>query len=319
MAANLAQAWHNLGMMLDAGVPLLRSLDTVGGGLNFRQKQAFHKLSDDISKGSTLAEAMSRSRRVFDPLDITLVESAEASGNLPQLLAMLSKWYEFTRRIKRKTIAAMILPISMIHAAAVFAPLPSIFLGGPSTRPYLHQVIGILLIFYVPAVTIFAVVRLTPKTGAARVMLDYMAYMVPILGKALYKLALTRYCRVFHMLFKAGVPVTTCAEKAASATSYAVVTKRVEATVEAAKAGGQLSEGFSPNLPGEFLNIWQVGEETGKLDDITNRMGEHYGEDAELLFTEFGSWFARAVYALVMIVMAYHVMKNFQLVYRSIL
>jgi type II secretory pathway component PulF len=314
VASTLALAYHNLSIMLDAGVPVLRSLNTVASGSEPRLRAAFRKLAETVSKGNPLAETMAQSPKIFAPLDVMLVQAAEESGNLPQALELLSKWHEFSGRITRKMLSAMTLPIVLIHVTAFIAPLPAFALGGWQTMAYLITVAKILLLFYLPAGVIFVIVRMTPKTGAARRLLDRLVLRIPILGRGVYKLALSRYCWAFHMLCGAGLPITDCAEKAASATTNAVVTDLFRPAAASAKAGNAVSDGFSAKLPPDFVDIWRIGEETGQLDDVTRRLADNNGQDAEFWFDEFARWFPRFVYALVCLVMIYYIFRNFSLI-----
>lgn len=314
MAHTLALAYHNLSIMLDAGVPLLRSLNTVASGSSPRLRAAFLTLADTVSKGNPLAETMAQCPKIFDPLDVMLVQAAEESGNLPQALGLLSKWHEFSQRITRKMLSAMTLPVVLIHVTAFLAPLPRLAFGGWQIMPYLMTVARILLLFYVPAIAIFLIVRMTPKTGLARRLLDQMTLRIPILGRAVYRLALSRYCWTFHILCGAGLPITDCAEKATSATTNAVVTDLFEPAAESARAGSPVSDGFSWKLPPDFVDIWYLGEETGQLDDVTKRLADKNGEEAEFWFNEFARWFPRLVYVLVCLVMIYYIFRNFSMI-----
>jgi len=310
VGVTIGLAYHNLSTMLYAGVPLLRSLNTVSAGLDGRLRPAFLELAEAVSKGNTLAETMAQSPGVFKPLDVMLVEAAETSGSLPELLELLSRWYEFCRHIGRSIFSGMMLPLVLIHLTAIFAPMPGFFLGGWQPLPFISESVRILSLFYIPVGIIYFILRFTPKAGPLRRALDRLTLMIPLLGQAVYKLALSRYCWVFHMLLKAGVPITVCAEKAASITGNAVVADRVRPAAESAKRGEPVSEGLSAELPAELLNIWRVGEETGELDNVTKRLADRYGEDADFLFTQFGQWLPRIVYFLVCLLIIYYILRN---------
>jgi type IV pilus assembly protein PilC len=315
---SLALAYHNLSIMLDAGVPLLRSLNTLSSGLNPRMRAAFLRLADSVSKGNTLAEEMTKSPNTFNPLDVMLIQAAETSGSLPESFKLLSEWHEFSSRIGKKMLSGMLLPVLLIHATAFIAPFPGFILGDWQIRPYLTSAVTILLLFYIPAAIIFIILRMTPKTGLFRRLLDRLTLKIPLLGRAVYKLALSRYCWVFHMLTMAGVPITDCAERAASATSNAVVTDLVKPAVASAKAGRAVSDGFPSKLPADFLEIWRVGEETGKLDDVTKRLADDNAEAAEFWFTEFARWLPRLIYFLVGLLMIYYIFVNFSKVMTTV-
>jgi len=311
VANSLALAYHNLSTMLDAGVPLLRSLNTIGSGLNPHMRRAFLGLAESVSKGNTLAETMTESPNIFDPLDVTLIQAAETSGNLPESFKLLSEWHEFSHHIRKKILSGMTLPFLLIHAIAFIAPFPGLALDGWQIKPYLISVVKILLLFYIPAAIIFIILRMTPKTGLLRRLLDRLTLRIPALGRAVYKLALSRYCWVFHMLCKAGMPITDCAERAASATANAVVTDLVKPAAASAKAGQLVSDGFPSKLPMDFLEIWRVGEETGNLDDVTRRLADDNAEASEFWFAEFARWLPRLVYFLICLLMIYYIFVNF--------
>lgn len=316
MAKGLALAYHNLSIMLEAGVPLLRSLKTVGSGLKPKMRRAFLRLAESASKGNTLAETMAQSPKTFDPVDVTLIRAAETAGSLPDSFKLLSEWHEFSHRIGKKILSGMILSILLIHATAFLAPVPAFALGGWQIKLYLISVVKILLLFYIPAAIIFIILRMTPKTGPLRRLLDRLTLKIPLfLGRAVYKLALSRYCWVFHVLIKAGIPITDCAEKAAAATGNAVITDLFKPAVASAKAGRPVSDGFPSKLPLDFLEIWRVGEEIGNLDDITKRLADNNAEDAEFWFTEFARWLPRLVYFFIAILMIYFVFRFYLSIY----
>ncbi len=318
MSNSLALAYHNLSIMLDAGVPLLRSLNTLSSGLKPRMRAAFLRLADSVSKGNTLAETMTKSPNIFNPLDVMLIQAAETSGSLPESFKLLSEWHEFSGRIAKKMLSGMTLPVLLIHATAFIAPFPGFVLGDWQIGPYLTSAVTILLLFYIPAAIIFIILRMTPKTGLFRRLLDRLTLRIPLLGRAVYKLALSRYCWVFHMLTKAGVPITDCAERAASAAANAVVTDLVKPAAASAKAGKPVSDGFGSKLPMDFLDIWRVGEEAGKLDAVTKRLADDNAEAAEFWFNEFARWLPRLIYCLVSLMMIYYILVNFSKVMSAV-
>ena len=311
MPDDLAMTYHNLSVMLDAGVPLLRSLNTVGSGLKPRMREAFLALADGVSKGNPLAETMSQNPKLFDPIDVTLVRVAETSGSLPELIGLLSKWHELSRRITKKMLSGMALPVLVITLVAIVAPIPGSILGGWGTTSYLFEMARILLLFWAPAGLIFLIVRKTPRTGPLRRLLDHLVLRIPILGTAVYKLALSRYCWVFHMLCKAAVPVTDSVGMAASATGNAVVGDLFRPAIESVRAGEPICDGFSSKLPTEFVEIWRAGEETGQLDDVSKRLADNNADAAEFWLDQFARWFPRMVYFGVCLLMICYIFRNF--------
>ena len=309
MPSALAIAYHNLSTMLDAGVPVLRSLKTVTPGMKPRMRKAFLALAEGVSQGNPLAETMVRYPRIFGPVDVMLVEVAEKSGNLPDLIGLLSKWREVSHRMFKRMLSGLMLPAIVLVIAAFVFPIPSFVLGGLSGSEYLRRVAGILSLFLVPAAVIVLIIRFTPKTGPLRRALDSLVLRIPILSRATYKLALSRYCWAFHMLCKAGVPVTDCVEMSISAAGNLVVGDMFRPAAKSVRGGGTICEGLSPRLPLELLEMWKVGEETGQLDDISKRLADTYTEQAEFWFGEFSRWFPRFVYLLISIMLIWMILQ----------
>lgn len=301
MANARAQAYHNLALMLSAGVPIIKSLNTAVSGIRGSLAKSFSAIAKNVSAGNSLAESMAKHPRVFPRLDVMLIEAAEASGNLPQCLEHLSEWHEFRQRLRRTITSGMILPLLVFHVAALIVPFPAWFLGRTSNTQYLLSVASILAVLYVPAAAVWAVVYLTPKTGPLRRLLDGFVLKIPLLGRAFRQLALSRYCRVFNMLYKAGIPITYVAQFSAEATGNVVFAGWVRGAAESAQAGHPLSDGFSRELPREFRDAWQVGEESGELDNVTERLANMTAQSSELMFSVAMQWFPRIIYALVSI------------------
>jgi len=301
MSGDLAIAYHNLSNMLEAGVPVQRSLNTVTPGLKPRLKKAFTALADGVAQGNPMSEAMVLHPKVFDPVDIMLFEVGETSGNLPDLIGLLSKWHEISARMLRKMISGLLLPVMVLTIAAFVYPLPNYVLGGWDLREYLLKALSILLLFWIPAVIIVVIIRTTPRTGPARRVLDSIVLRIPVLGRAVYRLSIGRFCWAFHMLCMAGVPYSESVDMALSVTGNQVVADMFRPAAKSVKAGELMSEGFSKKLPFDVVEMWKTGEETGRLDDISKRLANNYSEQAEFWFAEFSRWFPRFVYFLICI------------------
>ena len=305
MSSKLAIAYNNLSTMLAAGVPVQRSLNTLIPGLQGRLQEAFLALADGVAQGNPLAYTMVLHPKVFDPVDIMIVDVGEKSGNLPELIGLLSRWHEMSGRMLKRMISGLLLPILVLTVAAFVFPLPSFVLGDMSLTAYLFKVVGILMLFWVPAGIIVLIVRSTPKTDQARRVIDTVALRIPVLGSAIHKLAIGRFCWAFHMLCKAGVPYSESVDMAMSVTGNLVVADLFAPAAASVKAGELMSEGLSAKLPFELVEMWKIGEETGQLDDVTKRLANNYSEQADFWFIQFTCWFPRFVYLLICIMLIF--------------
>jgi type II secretory pathway component PulF len=224
---------------------------------------------------------------IFATLDVTLVDVADTSGNLPEVMKLLSQWYDFRTRLKNKLISGLILPFVLIHIAAFVGPLPFLFMGIINGAGYIMEVAKILVSFYTIIAVILAIFRLMPCTGMLRRFKDTLVLNIPLLRQVIRQLALSRYCRAFNMLYKAGVPITQCARQATGVTGNVIMADLLKGGAESAKAGNMVCEGFSSKLPEDFLSLWSIGEETGELDNCVKRLADNMSERAELLLGEF--------------------------------
>ena len=319
MPRTLALAYQNLSTMLEAGVPLVRSLNTITSGLEPRVRKAFAAVAEGVSKGNSLADTMRLNPRVFSPLDVMLIDAGETSGNLAELVGLLARWHELAGRMLRKMLMGFTLPVVVLTVAAFVAPVPNLVLGGWNFGSYLSTVAGILLSFWIPAAMIVLVIRATPRTGPLRRALDHLVLRVPLLGRAMYKLALGRFLWVFHAMCKAGVPLTDCCNMAISASGNAAVGDMFRPAAERVKAGEPMGQALPRRLPAEVVEMWKVGEETGNLDEVTRRLAEQSIEAAEFWLAEFVRWFPRFVYFLICLVMIYFVFQGYSQIYGNLL
>ncbi|MHC4739541.1 MAG: type II secretion system F family protein [Planctomycetota bacterium] len=310
----LALAYHNLSVMLDAGMPILRSLETLVSSIDGKLQDAFAAVTQKVTSGQPIADAMAEHPKVFAPMDISLIRAADLSGNMADSLKMLSQWYEFSNRLKNIILSGMVLPVVLINITAVIAPLPLLFLHAINIPGYFAMMIRILALLYIPSAVIIAVLRLTPKTGILRRLLDALVLRIPILNKGIRCLAISRYCRAFYMLYKAGIPITQCAKTAPSMTGNIVIAELFEAGADSAQAGKLLFTGFSDRLPTEFLDLWRIGEETGELDSVTKRLADMYADTTEHLLTEFIKWLLKLAYFFVCAIMVIQIFKGYGMI-----
>jgi type II secretory pathway component PulF len=309
----LAQAYYDMATLLDAGVPILRSLDILIQGQRGRFKQIFSQVRQSVSKGSNLSEALGEHRRVFPELDRMLIESAETAGSVPDSFKMLSHWHEFVERITRQIQMGLLYPFFILHAAAVIYPLPdlvsSFVSGQANVGAYLRQVLQVLLVLYVPMSIVIGSMLFRDRAPALRLLIDSLILKIPGLGAAVYHLSVYRYAKAFGMLYKAGVPISECTERATRATGNAVVAQLFAGGAASVRQGGTIWEGLSKRLPAEYLHLWQIGEEAGELDKTVDRIAAAAQDRADRYFALFAQWLPRVIYFAIMGIVAYMVLR----------
>lgn len=294
--------------MLEAGISLLRVFEFFRESHKGSMRRVLNGMSEALNQGRTLSEAMNDHPHLFARFDRTLIGAAEQSGNLDMCFGMLAEWYEFVRRLKRTMVSGFILPLFVLHIAAAIMPAVELALGGTDVGGYLQSVVGILMVFYVPAAVIGVILFLGPRLPALRSLLDHLVLRVPVLGKGVRELCIARFSRAFGMLFKAGIPMSECFALAPQIVGNGVIAKMFAGGAQFIARGEMPSGGFSRKIPSEYRELWRIGEETGKLEECANKIAEISSDRAELRLKEFARWLPRVVYFLVMMFMVRSIM-----------
>jgi len=305
----LDKMYHNLAVMLQAGIPILRTFDiaveNTRGGLNPVLKQVAHALS----QGATLSDAMDMYPRVFSRFDRMLVKAADQSGNVGACCEMLSQWHQFQRRLKRIVVAGLLLPFFIFHIAAFIFPLPNLILGESGFFGYLGDMLGVLSVLYVPLILVFFLIYLGPRFPGLRQMLDHIMLQIPVLGRGVRELCISRFAKAFGMLYKAGIPISDCFSLAPQVAGNLVVSRFFSGGLAAVAQGKMAGEGFSREVPTEYAELWKIGEESGQLDQAVDKIAEISADRAELLLTEFCRWLPRIIYFLLMLRMVHMIIS----------
>jgi type IV pilus assembly protein PilC len=310
--------YQNLSTLLSAGLPILRALHTVQNSASGRWKKHLSEIEREVGGGYELSESMSRRPRYFANLDISLTRIGEQTGQLAEVLNSLSEWYELRRKLKRLIISGLTYPVFVIHVAAFILPIPVIALSGMDWSTYLPRVLNILSFFYVPVFFFYLLCRLFPRHGSVRRIFDELFLRIPLLGSALRCLAMGRFCYTFSIMYKAGVPIIECALLSHESCGNEAVKHRLKGGYDAARNGTPMSQGFGRNLDAEFLELWNIGEESGNLDKASEKLGQIYLDKARFRFELIASWAPKLVYFSIMGVMAYMIIKLFSQIYGSL-
>lgn len=294
--------------MLEAGISLLRVFEFFRESHKGSMRRVLNGMSEALNQGRTLSEAMNDHPHLFARFDRTLIGAAEQSGNLDMCFGMLAEWYEFVRRLKRTMVSGLVLPLFVLHIAAAIVPAVELALGGTDIGGYLQGVVGILMVFYVPAAVIGVILFLGPRLPSLRSLLDHLVLRVPVLGKGVRELCIARFSRAFGMLFKAGIPMSECFALAPQIVGNGVIAKMFAGGAQFIARGEMPSGGFSRKIPAEYRELWRIGEETGKLEECANKIAEISSDRAELRLKEFARWLPRVVYFVVMMFMVRSIM-----------
>ena len=300
-ARSLAVFTRQLSVMIDAGMPLVECLDTLGkheAHPPFRE--AVLRTRRAVEGGSSLAEAMREHPRIFDPLYTNMIAAGEAGGILDTILKRLATHIEKAVKLKAQVKSAMTYPIAVVSIAAVvvgvilWKVIPTfddLFTGLGAALPLPTRVViasSDALVSYFPLVLPGAVAlafgfrrfRATARGGRV---VDAMLLRLPALGLVLRKVAVARFCRTLATLLGSGIPLLAGLEITAKTAGNAVIENAVLVSRAAIERGETVSAplrrtGVFPPMVTQMIN---VGETSGTLDAMLAKIADFYEEEVD--------------------------------------
>jgi type IV pilus assembly protein PilC len=291
---------NKLAAMVNAGVPILRSLDMIQKEQKpplFRR--ALKSMIQDVNQGESLAKAMRNWPRVFDNLTIAMVEAGEAGGVLDETLRRLALLLEQNSKLQNQVKGALGYPITvLVVAILVFlgmtiflipsfantfsmlnAELPAFTLFMVTLSDFLRSAGALLLV----AALILAFVLLARfyQTPFGRRQIDRLMLKIPLFGDLIRKTVTAQFCRTLASLSKAGVPILMALDLLYETTSNSVMSDAIKASRQDVSEGVPLSVALgSKNLfPELAIGMLGVGEETGNMDSMLSKVADFYEDE----------------------------------------
>lgn len=295
---------RQLSTMIDAGLPLVRGLDIIASQHpNQKFKQVIVRVKEDVEAGSTFADSLAKHPKVFSNLYTQLVKAGETGGVLDVILQRLASYLEKMDSIKRKikgamvypsiviSVAIMVLAIVIIFVVPVFAEM---FKDMGTSLPALTQLVvdisfftrhNILYILIAVAAIFFLVGFSYSRSYRIRRLFDAFLLKLWLVGPLLLKTVISRFCRTLATLTAGGIAILDSLEITAKASGN-IITE--EAILEARKSiseGQTLAEPLMarPKLfPPMVVQMISVGEQTGALEDMLNKIADFYEEEVDI-------------------------------------
>jgi type IV pilus assembly protein PilC len=300
-AKNLAVFTRQFSVMIDAGLPLVQCLDILGSQEPDRHFSAtILQTRADVEAGASLADAMKRHPKSFDPLFTNMIAAGEAGGILDTILKRLATYIEKAVKLKSQVKSAMIYPVAVLVIAAlvvavilwkVIPTFAALFQGLGADLPLMTRIVIAMsdnLVRFFPVVILglgavgFAIHRYYLTHGGRRT-IDRTLLRMPILGGILRKIAVARFCRTLSTLISSGVPILDGLEITARTAGNAVVEDAVMVTRKSIERGETVSAplketGVFPTMVTQMIG---VGEATGALDAMLAKIADFYEEEVD--------------------------------------
>jgi type IV pilus assembly protein PilC len=288
-------------VMIDAGLPLVQCLEILGDQEENRTFQTvIQTVRSDVEAGSSLAEAMKKHPKAFDNLYVNMVAAGEAGGILDVILQRLSTYIEKAVKLKSQVKSALIYPVSVIVIAAfvvfiilwkVIPVFTQLFAGLGGEMPLITRIVvgasnivGRYFIFIVAIVIAGSIgVGRWHKTYRGRRIIDGALLKIPVIGMLLRKIAVARFCRTLATLTASGVPILDGLEITAKTAGNAIVEDAIMAVRKSVEEGKTVSEPLAETkvFPAMVVQMINVGEQTGALDQMLSKIAEFYEEEVD--------------------------------------
>ena len=287
--------------MIDAGLPLVQGLGILADQAeNPTFKNILRQINKDVEGGSTLAEAMKKYPKIFDELFVNLIAAGEVGGILDTILQRLATFIEKAEELKSKIKGALTYPIVVIAIAiiviavilifvipvfqAMFAdfgaalPVPTQIVVNMSNflKSHIHYIIGAIIAI------VFLFKRYRNSKGGKKTT-DNLSLKLPVFGDLLKKTAVARFTRTLGTMLSSGVPILDSLEIVAK-TAGNVIIEEIIYDVRGSIAEGQtISEPLSETdiFPGMVVQMISVGEATGALDTMLEKIADFYDKEVD--------------------------------------
>jgi type IV pilus assembly protein PilC len=287
--------------MIDAGLPIIQCLDILQAQQeNVTFKKILKKIKDGVESGATLADTLKNHPKIFDNLFVNMIAAGEAGGILDVILKRLSNHMEKAARLKRKVKGAMVYPAITIIVAVVVVAVILVFVipvfqemfadfGSALPGPTLI-VIGISefvkekILFIIGGVIIFAIAfNRYYKTDKGRLVIDSLMLKSPVFGMLLRKVAVAKFTRTMGTMLSSGVAILDALDIVAKTSGNRIVENAIYAVRSGIAEGRTMADPLQASgvFPAMVCQMISVGESTGALDTMLEKIADFYDEEVD--------------------------------------
>jgi type IV pilus assembly protein PilC len=298
----LAVFTRQFSVMIDAGLPLVQCLEILAGQ---QENKTFQKVltatRGSVEGGATLSAAMRVHPKVFDALYVNMVEAGETGGILDTILQRLSSYIEKNVKLKRAVKSAMVYPIGVISIAGAVITLllwkvvpifATLFAGLGVDLPlptkiviqlsnFVGSIFGLLILVGIIGTGIG--IKVWYGTQQGRYVLDSIVLKLPVIGLLMRKIAVARFTRTLGTLIASGVPILEGLDITAKTAGNAVVERALQRVRKSLEEGKTLTEPLKDSevFPGMVTQMISVGEQTGAMDAMLQKIADFYEEEVD--------------------------------------
>lgn len=293
---------RQLSTLIDAGLPLLRSVNVLIAQLKpCKLRDILRECAQDIQTGSTFSEALAKHPKQFDRLFVNMVRAGEVGGMLEVVLQRVATFLERREALKRRVKGAMVYPIAVLLIAAgivsfllikVVPVFAEIFgeLGGQLPAPTRFLIAAgdfmvykwWMVLLVINSTIIF--MKLIMKVRVVQRVFDIVSLKFPVVGDLVTKVGVARFARTLGTLISSGVPILQALKITRETIGNSVIQDAVDKVHDSIKEGDTIAAPLDETkvFPPMVVNMIDVGEETGQLDQMLNKVADIYDQEVEV-------------------------------------
>jgi type IV pilus assembly protein PilC len=294
---------RQLATMMSSGLPLTQALEILQAqASNPLFKRVLKEVLDDVEGGSSLSAAFKKHPGVFDDIVLNLIKAGEDSGKLEEVFLRLADELEHQRDFQGKVKSAMIYPIIITIVIVIVVALVMLFMipsvadiynefGGelpPVTKilikmsDFTRDYWWVVLIGIAGLVT---GVKYYIESPSGKRVFDSLKLKAPIFGDLMLKIQLAQFTQTLHLLMQSGLPILDALDLVADSLSNSLFEEDVKTASEEVEKGSSLALPLSRSeqFPLIVSQMIGVGEETGRLDDVLEKMAEYYNNEVSMM------------------------------------
>jgi len=292
---------RQLATMVDAGLAMVQSLQALAEQtINKVMRDVIRDVCTRVEGGDSFSEALGKHPKTFNRLYVCMVAAGEKGGLLAEILARLATYLENTARLRKKVKSAMMYPtvvtvvailitiFLLVKVVPVFGEIFASF-GADLPKPtqYLVNLSNIVKSYFIFIIAggiggVYAWLYFI-KTPAGRQFWDARRIRLPVFGSIAHKICLARFTRTLASLVRSGVPILEVLQIVSQTVGNVIMEKAIKTAATDIERGESISGalGKHPVFPSMIIRMIMAGEQTGKIDDMLERISDFLDEEIE--------------------------------------
>ncbi|NLX12233.1 MAG: type II secretion system F family protein [Phycisphaerales bacterium] len=288
----LTAFYSQLSDLLRAGVPVLRAIDVLARQeANPLLTEILREVHNDVSSGTTLADAMLKHPNAFNSLAVAMVRAGEQGGFLEDVLQRIAIFTERQDELRNKLIGSMVYPCILVMVGLVVVSFLMVWIV-PKIRPLIERIEKPWITTVLFAISDFIINRwpyviggivllimvalMVLKSEQGRVLFEKLKLKIPVLGGIIQMVAICRFCRILGTLLHNGVPILQALGISKDATGSQILAEEIAKASESVQQGHALAAPLAKSglFPMDIIDMVAVAEESNNLENVLVQIAE---------------------------------------------